>query len=692
MNVAYCIFFVAVFFAILLFKAKFFTKGTWNDEVLSLNQTKSILGFCAIGIVFHHLAQKTCAPWLNQEVIVHGLDFFLNLGHLFVALFFFYSGFGLFKSLKSKENYLKGFLGKHLTPIIILYLLINCEFYYVGKFFSPYTWYINAIVILYILFYCSFRFVKNDVASICLVALGILIYSFVCNWLVLGVWWYNTAFLFVVGIIFAKNEEKIILFLKSKYLLCVIFSVLIFAASFIFDILFKSELNRVFVCLIEAICAFAFVVFVLLASLKIKVQNKVLTFAGSLTLELYLIHGLFVQMFGYSFVSDDFGPVFYIKNLALYVIVVFALSFVVAFLVKLARNGCRYLIIKFNDIYSKIIKDVKKVLFGIFIVLVLVTIYAVVDKNSKAQKLQDDLDTYAKQNVQFVEVDQKQMSVYVKQPKNEDLDLKAEPETIVFFAELIDPCPTMSLKNLADTMAQKYNVVVIDYFGTGFSESTDKKRSAQNLSEEIHSALEQLEVCKNKYSIFTVKTSAILGQYYSSKYSNELNKVIGIDGMVESTIMENLEKNRINEQEYQAKVNSSCKINYYFCRVLEVLGFKKFTWPLFDDFYSNFMTEEERVLISELFSRNFRNKEITDALINQVETLNFCQSYKYPESLQVVDFVSDYRTRSDFESYNFKLENYYREKCKNQNNHKVHFTVGGIYARMKNPQVFVDLL
>ena len=91
-------------------------------------------------------------------------------------------------------------------------------------------------------------------------------------------------------------------------------------------------------------------------------------------------------------------------------------------------------------------------------------------------------------------------------------------------------------------------------------------------------------------------------------------------------------------------------------------------------------------------AENFRNKEITDALINQVETLNFCQTYKYPESLQVVDFVSDYRTRSDFESYNFKLENYYREKCKNQNNHKVHFTVGGIYARMKNPQVFVDLL
>lgn len=690
MSLVYCIFFVAIFFAILLFKAKFFTKGTWNDEVLSLNQTKSILGFCAIGIVFHHLAQKTCAPWLNQEVIVHGLDFFLNLGHLFVALFFFYSGFGLFKSLKSKENYLKGFLGKHLTPIIILYLLINCEFYYVGKVFSPYTWYINAIVILYVLFYCSFRFVKNDLASICLVALGILIYSFVCNWLVLGGWWYNTAFLFLIGIIFAKNEEKFILFFKNNFLLCVIFSVLTFATSFAIDILFKSELSRNFVCIIEAISAFSFVVLVLLASLKIKFENKVLTFSGSITLELYLIHGLFVQMFGCSFVSDDFGPIFYIKNLALYVIVVFALSFLVAFLIKLARKGYNYLIVKFNDIYSKIIKDVKKVLLGIFVVLFLVTVYSVVDKNSKAQKFQEDLDSYAQKNVQFVKVDQKQMSVYVKQPNVEDSDFQTE--TIVFFAELIDPCPTISLKNLADTMAQKYKVVVIDYLGTGFSESTDKKRSAQNLSEEIHSALEQLEVCKNKYSILTVKTSALLGQFYSSKYSNELNKVIGIDGMVESIIMENLEKNRIPAQEYQAKVNSSCKINNFFCRVLDVLGYKKFIWPLLDDFYSNFTTEEERDFISELFSKNFYNKEITGALINQVETLNFCQTYKYPESLQVVDFVSDYRTRTDVESYNFKLENYYKQKCKNQNNHKVHFTVGGIYARMKNPQVFVDLL
>ena len=93
------------------------------------------------------------------------------------------------------------------------------------------------------------------------------------------------------------------------------------------------------------------------------------------------------------------------------------------------------------------------------------------------------------------------------------------------------------------------------------------------------------------------------------------------------------------------------------------MGYKKFIWPLLDDFYSNFTTEEERDFISELFSKNFYNKEIAGALINQVETLNFCQTYKYPESLQVVDFVSDYRTRSDFESYNFKLENYYREKC-----------------------------
>ena len=49
----------------------------WNEDVLSFAQTKSFLGFCALIIILHHCSQRTCAPWLPEFRIVHGLDDFV---------------------------------------------------------------------------------------------------------------------------------------------------------------------------------------------------------------------------------------------------------------------------------------------------------------------------------------------------------------------------------------------------------------------------------------------------------------------------------------------------------------------------------------------------------------------------------------------------------------------------------------
>jgi hypothetical protein len=34
-------------------------KGKWNEEYTSLKQTKTLQGISALGIAFHHMAQKT---------------------------------------------------------------------------------------------------------------------------------------------------------------------------------------------------------------------------------------------------------------------------------------------------------------------------------------------------------------------------------------------------------------------------------------------------------------------------------------------------------------------------------------------------------------------------------------------------------------------------------------------------------
>ena len=84
-----------------------------------------------------------------------------------------------------------------------------------------------------------------------------------------------------------------------------------------------------------ASCAFVFFIFIL--TMKIKIGNKVLKFMGGITLEFYLIHGLFVDLFGYSFL-DITSPLYYIKNVALMVLVVTVLSVPSAILLQKFHN------------------------------------------------------------------------------------------------------------------------------------------------------------------------------------------------------------------------------------------------------------------------------------------------------------------------------------------------------------------
>ena len=101
---------------VLLWGAKPFGRGKWNEEAFSLRQMKALQGFFAICIMLHHIGQKTCASWLEDALIIPGLEFFVPIGYLFVSMFFFCSGYGLYKSIQTKPNYLKGFGVKGSCP------------------------------------------------------------------------------------------------------------------------------------------------------------------------------------------------------------------------------------------------------------------------------------------------------------------------------------------------------------------------------------------------------------------------------------------------------------------------------------------------------------------------------------------------------------------------------------------------
>ncbi len=367
---------------VLLWGAKFCGFKKWNDEFMSISQTKALQGFTALCIMFHHIGQKTCASWLHPKLIIPGLEVFVPIGYYFVGIFMFCSGYGIYKSFKSKSDYLKGFFGRRILPLILAYYSTGIIFliarvllkqkmdipqflYYLFglQLSNPNTWYVIAMPFLYLFFYLAFRFCKKESVATFLVCFMVFLYTLLGtfidhnNWWMRGEWWYNSVHFFSIGLLFARHEKKLLPFIKKYYYVilavCLLLVLPLFGLSEYAQGTFSyygenfnapDKVFRRWVCLLSQIaCSCVFVFSVFLLGLKVKIGNKFIHFMGTITLEFYLIHGLFLELFAYSF--DNAAPsIYYVRNVPLLVLIVFIPSIPAALLLqKLHRKLCALL-------------------------------------------------------------------------------------------------------------------------------------------------------------------------------------------------------------------------------------------------------------------------------------------------------------------------------------------------------------
>ena len=351
---------------LLFFGARMCRKGEWNEDYTGLGQTKILQGFMALCVALHHMAQKTCAPWHQSRYIVHGLDFFVPLGYLFVGVFLFCSGLGLYKSVKTKPDYLKGFVRRRVLPIVIafylsevIYLLVRLAmgekmdaltalWYLSGLHMANFNaWYVIVIPFFYLAFYFAFKHCGREGAAIGWVTVFALAYTALgiildhqSDWWMRGEWWYNSIILFPLGLLFGKYEKKMTAFLKKGYW---VYLILAFGAVFgLFHLATLATdqwwgyygenwgdpmklLHRAGCCGMQWLACIAFAAACFLLMMKIKFGNGALKWLGGVTLEFYLIHGIFVELFGYNF-TDVAKSLTYIRNVPLYCLAVLACS------------------------------------------------------------------------------------------------------------------------------------------------------------------------------------------------------------------------------------------------------------------------------------------------------------------------------------------------------------------------------
>ena len=325
--------FLISFLFLLVYKSKLNLRSFY--DCLSMPTTQSIRAAAALIVVFHHLAQK--APSYSI-----GSLFFQRVGFLAVTIFFFYSGYGLMKSYRTKENYTQSFVQKRILTILLPYLSFVLIYWIAGSalnrsytviallqsFINGYpivtdSWFVIALLLFYVFFYLLMKIFRKNYL---LIFFGSVFWAFgwifLCKKFGFNIFWYNTIICLCLGILVALIEDHLIIWLRKSYIpvcFCAFPPFLLILYNYM---LFGS--NNLFVYwLLE----FLTIVCLMLVTMKLQINNPILKFLGKISFELYLIHRLIMYLFRSSYINID--------NHLLWSIVVVAVSLVCAYVLNM---------------------------------------------------------------------------------------------------------------------------------------------------------------------------------------------------------------------------------------------------------------------------------------------------------------------------------------------------------------------
>lgn len=216
------VFFMLFLLLIVVKAAQVAPAGQFNGDYLSIKNSNIIKGIFVITVIFSHCSQYITLGGMYDEPYLRFQGF---LGQMIVAMFLFYSGYGVMESITKKGwSYVKSIPTKRFIKVLVnfdiavlLYLILDLV---LGLKYDAKTillsfigwenignsnWYILAILALYILTFVAFFLMKwfdsKPMLFVYVLILSVLTVGFVLFEMKMekGSWYYNTAILFPLG-------------------------------------------------------------------------------------------------------------------------------------------------------------------------------------------------------------------------------------------------------------------------------------------------------------------------------------------------------------------------------------------------------------------------------------------------------------------------------------------------------------
>ncbi len=288
-----------------------YENGIFSDY-MSIEKTASIKGiFILIVFLSHAVGYFTIGTSLPDRAFSFIV---INLiGQSMVAVFMFYSGYGVMLSIDKKgSNYVKSIPAKRFFKVLLHFDIAVLIYYLIGiamhkgygftEFLISLTgwgsvgnsnWYIFDILVLYLITYVSFMAARNNKKF------GIILNIILCTAFAVFLkytkgdsWWYDTVLCYPAGMLFYYAKplfERLLQ--RSKWIYWAVLIALLgaFAVSYKF--------SEYYILLFARHILFAFIV--VMITMKFSINNKILNFFGTHLFSIYILQRIPMMILSY---------------------------------------------------------------------------------------------------------------------------------------------------------------------------------------------------------------------------------------------------------------------------------------------------------------------------------------------------------------------------------------------------------
>ena len=203
------------------------------------------------------------------------------------------------------------------------------------------------------------------------------------------------------------------------------------------------------------------------------------------------------------------------------------------------------------------------------------------------------------------------------------------PEDIVLLPGFGTSSPVLDFEPLVTDLSRDHRVIVVEPFGYGLSDGTDRERTTENIVAEVHGALEALGI--DRYVLMGHSIAGIYGIDYAARYPDEVKAFVGIDTSV------------------PGQPNMDTRFPTGLLSVAKNLGLQRLLPDAGAGYPDSFYSEHAREQISMLSNRN----SLTPTYLNEMANIriNFQAALgtRFPADLPLLLFaVSDNAANPDW--------------------------------------------